>query len=41
MNLAHNIFGEHEQNYWDQWIQRVPGLWDNLINIKRKNGLFG
>ena len=41
MLIRHQIFlGEHEQNNWDLWIQRVPDLGDNLINRRRKNGMF-
>ena len=28
VNLAQDIFGDNEQNYWDLWIQRVPDLGD-------------
>ena len=32
MLIRHQIFlGEHEQNNWDLWMQRVPDLGDNLV----------
>ena len=40
INLAQDIFGKHEKNYWGLWIQRVPDSGDNLINRRQKNGLF-